>query len=94
MLLLPFEHAAGHNFQYVSHHVVLFAPLWRGDDPVAATAKEQQAIGRVFRPGQKQAVVVHRIVLKGPGGEDTLDKEMIARNRDPKTIQAATSSSI
>jgi hypothetical protein len=30
VLLLSFDHAAGHNFQYVSRDVVLFAPLWNG----------------------------------------------------------------
>ena len=27
VLLLSFQHAAGHNFQYVSRDAVLFAPL-------------------------------------------------------------------
>jgi hypothetical protein len=94
VLILPFAHAAGHNFQYVSRHVILFAPLYEGDDAVAATAKEQQAIGRVFRPGQRSPVQVYRIILKGPKGEATLDREMIARNQDEKTIQAATSANV
>ena len=94
VLILPFAHAAGHNFQYVSNHVILFAPLYEGEDAVAATAKEQQAIGRVFRPGQRSPVRVYRIILKGPKGEATLDREMIARNRDEKTIQAATSANV
>ena len=94
VLILPFAHAAGHNFQYVSSHVILFAPLYEGEDAVAATAKEQQAMGRVFRPGQRSPVQVYRIVLQGPKGEATLDREMIARNRDEKTIQAATSANV
>ena len=72
----------------------LFAPLFEGDDAVSATAKQQQAIGRVFRPGQRGEVQVYRILLRGLNGEATLDREMIARNRDEKTIQAATSANV
>eukprot|EP00942_MAST-04A_sp_MAST-4A-sp1_P009687 g9687.t1 len=36
VLLLPFSHAAGHNFQYVGKDVILYAPLWKASDPVEA----------------------------------------------------------
>lgn len=83
--------SARHNFQYVARDVVLFAPLWRDDDPVPAVAQEQQAIGRVFRSGQTRTVRCHRILLTGPKGEPTIDDALYMRNVDKDTIQAATS---
>ena len=52
---------------------------------------EQQAIGRVLRPGQRRPVRVHRIVLQSPTGGDTVDAAMIRRNTAPEIIQAVTS---
>ncbi|CAE8594810.1 unnamed protein product [Polarella glacialis] len=90
VLLLSFDQAAGLNLQYSCHNAVLFAPLW-GSDPVAACAQEQQAIGRVHRPGQQQDVNIYRIELRGPEGQATVDAECLARNKDEKLIAAATS---
>ena len=45
VLLLSFDHAAGHNFQYACCNVVMVAPLCR--ESIASTAQEQQAICRV-----------------------------------------------
>ncbi|CAE8597977.1 unnamed protein product [Polarella glacialis] len=90
LLLLNFDQAAGLNLQYSCHNAVLFAPLW-GNDPVAACAQEQQAIGRVHRPGQQQDVNIYRIELRGPQGQATIDEEILARNTSQKLIAAATS---
>ena len=91
VLVLPFSHAAGHNFQYVSCQVVLCAPLWLGN-AVRSCANEQQAIGRVFRPGQrKQVCQVHRVLLAGPRGEKTIDHSIHQQNTDVHNIEAATS---
>ena len=38
VLLLPFEHCAGFNFQHVSRDVIIYSPLWLNDEGVAATA--------------------------------------------------------
>jgi hypothetical protein len=89
--LLRFEHAAGHNFQRVSHNVIMYAPLWLDEDGVGAAAKEQQAIGRVNRPGQTKTVFVHRIMLQGPKGEKTIDHSLVERNTDKERIAKATS---
>jgi site-specific DNA-cytosine methylase len=89
--LLTFEQAAGLNLQHGCSHIVLFAPLYTGNDPMSSCAKEQQAIGRVYRSGQKQDVFVHRIILKGPKGQATLDKMVLDRNTQEETIKAVTS---
>jgi SNF2 family DNA or RNA helicase len=52
---------------------------------------EQQAIGRVFRPGQTRDVRVHRILLRGPSGQQTIDSMIVERNTDEATIKAVTS---
>jgi hypothetical protein len=91
VLLIPFSHAAGHNFQYVSCETILAAPLYIGDDAVPAAANEQQAIGRVFRSGQREKVTVHRVILVGPRSEETMDGMLTARNTNKFTIEAATS---
>ena len=52
---------------------------------------EQQAIGRVYRPGQTRNVRVHRLVLHGPKGEPTVDQTLVERNTEESTIMAATS---
>ena len=90
VLLLSFECAAGLNLQTCSHNVVLYAPLFSRSDPVAAVAKEQQAMGRVWRYGQTHDVTVHRLVLEGPRGEDSVDRLLIARNTDPTFLQQAS----
>ena len=93
VLLLSFTHAAGHNFQRVSRDVILFAPLCGkfDNDVVPDAAMEQQAIGRVLRPGQRRPVRVHRIVLQSPAGGDTVDRAMIRRNTALEVIKAVTS---
>lgn len=88
--LLTFDQAAGLNLQHSCSHVVLFAPLYTGTDPVPSCAKEQQAIGRVLRDGQKQEVFVYRIILKGPRGQNTVDTQVLIRNTKESTIQAVT----
>jgi len=91
-LLLPFSHAAGHNFQYVSRDAILFAPLWLSSDLVEAIAKEQQAIGRVFRSGQKRKVNIHRFILKPRKGKtETVEKVIYAQNNLAANIEAACS---
>uniref|UniRef100_A0A7S1N9W5 Helicase C-terminal domain-containing protein n=1 Tax=Eutreptiella gymnastica TaxID=73025 RepID=A0A7S1N9W5_9EUGL len=90
VLLLSFECAAGLNLQTCSHNVILYAPLFSRSDPVAAVAKEQQAIGRVWRYGQTQKVKVHRLVLQGPKGKPTVDQALIARNTDAELLQQAS----
>ena len=58
-----------------------YAPLW-GDDPsgVHAAANEQQAIGRVFRIGQRKDAVIHRLLAVGPKGQDTIEQRVVDRN--------------
>eukprot|EP00931_Biecheleriopsis_adriatica_P048312 TRINITY_DN27914_c0_g2_i1.p1 TRINITY_DN27914_c0_g2~~TRINITY_DN27914_c0_g2_i1.p1 ORF type:complete len:2094 (+),score=462.88 TRINITY_DN27914_c0_g2_i1:118-6282(+) len=90
VLLLAFDQAAGFNLQYACHHAVLFSPLSR-EDPVQACAQEQQAIGRIHRPGQKKDVHVHRLVLQGPKGQDTIDAALVKQNTDEALMQQATS---
>jgi site-specific DNA-cytosine methylase len=91
VLVLPFSHAAGHNFQYVSCEVVLCAPLWLGD-PIRSCANEVQAIGRVFRSGQSRSECnVHRVLLVGPNGAQTIDHSIHRQNTDVRNVEAATS---
>ena len=72
--------------------VVFYDALWDGEIAVPASAQEQQAIKRAFRPGQPRPWVrVHRILLQGPDGERTLDEQHAERNSDPANITAATS---
>eukprot|EP00501_MAST-03F_sp_TOSAG23-6_P000813 GSMAST32.ASY1.ANO1.843.1 assembled CDS len=91
VLVLPFSHAAGHNFQYVSCNMILVAPLWLGDDGVRAVANEQQAIGRIFRSGQLKKCTIYRVLLCGPNGEKTIDHSLYGVNTDASNIEAATS---
>jgi SNF2 family DNA or RNA helicase len=63
----------------------MFAPHY-GEDEVAAVAVEQQAIGRVFRPGQTRDVEVHRILLA-----ESIDEALFRRNTNAKLVLAATS---
>jgi len=99
MLVLNFEHAAGLNLQHECYNVILFNPLYYGEglstgNAVNDTSTELQAIGRVYRPGQpKQKVYVHRLEVRGPDGEDCLDGQLIRRNTDKDTIEAAINSS-
>ena len=92
VLVLHFEHAAGLNLQTECHDLVLFTPLYVGEggttsDPVSDASTEQQAIGRVFRPGQPSPKVnVYRIEVRGPGDEECLDGQLIRRNTDEETI--------
>jgi hypothetical protein len=96
ILVLNFDHAAGLNLQKECHNLILFNPLYVGDggtsgDPVSDASQEQQAIGRVFRPGQVNPYVyVHRIELQGPNGESCLDRFLIDRTTDDATIKATT----
>jgi site-specific DNA-cytosine methylase/superfamily II DNA or RNA helicase len=90
VLLLTFEQAVGLNLQHSCHHAVLFAPLW-GEDQVLACAQEQQAIGRIHRPGQKNDVHVYRLVVVGPKGEELVDQQVVRRNTSETLIAAATS---
>ena len=54
VLLLP-RKSAGFNFQYVAA-TSSYSRLWHDDGGVTAAAMEQQAIGRVLRPGQRRDV--------------------------------------
>lgn len=48
----------------------------------------------MYRPGQpKEEVFVYRLEVKGPNGEECLDGQLIDRNTDEATIEAATNSS-
>ena len=95
VLVLHFEHAAGLNLQAECYNLILFTPLYVGEggansDPVADVSTEEQAIGRVFRPGQtKPRVNLYRIEVKGPNGEDCLDGQIIRRNTDEETKKMA-----
>jgi len=99
VLVLNFEHAAGLNLQTECYNLILFTPLYIGvggssDDPVWDSSTEQQAIGRVYRPGQPSKIVnVYRIEVKGPDGEECLDTMLIRRNTDPETLEMATNTS-
>ena len=96
VLLLHFEHAAGLNLQKECYNLILFNPLYVGDgginsDPVSDASTEQQAIGRVFRPGQlHKDVHVIRLEVQGPDGEECLDGYLIRRNTDEQTLAATT----
>jgi hypothetical protein len=95
-LVLHFEHAAGLNLQSESYNLILYSPLYVGDggitgDPVADASTEQQAIGRVFRPGQnRKTVFVYRLEMKGPEGEPCLDSYLIDRNTSKEILDATT----
>eukprot|EP00930_Biecheleria_cincta_P021338 TRINITY_DN1583_c0_g1_i3.p1 TRINITY_DN1583_c0_g1~~TRINITY_DN1583_c0_g1_i3.p1 ORF type:complete len:1977 (-),score=328.37 TRINITY_DN1583_c0_g1_i3:362-5602(-) len=90
VLLLSFEQAAGLNLQHSCFHAVLFAPL-SSDDEIHDCAREQQAIGRIHRPGQDKDVNVWRIILQGPDEQPTIDTQILAQNTKPARIAAATS---
>ena len=81
--------ASGFNLQYASHDVILYSPLYNENDPVSAVATEQQAIGRCFRLGATKPVTVHRIVVRGPAGEESTDDLLLEYNTDEKNIIAA-----
>jgi hypothetical protein len=95
VLVLHFEHAAGLNLQTECYNVVLFNPLYVGnggtsDDPVTDASTELQAVGRVYRLGQRSHKVnVYRIEVQGPAGEECLDGQLIRRNTDEETIAMA-----
>jgi superfamily II DNA or RNA helicase len=92
VLVLHFEHAAGLNLQTECHDMILFSPLYVGEggsssDAVSDASTEQQAIGRVFRPGQPSPQVnLFRIEVRGPQDEECLDGQLIRRNTDEETI--------
>jgi len=52
--------SAGHglNLQDGGHHVICYGPTDSGD-------LDAQAIGRLYRSGQRHPVVVHRIITSG-----------------------------
>ncbi|KAG7339316.1 SNF2 family helicase [Nitzschia inconspicua] len=95
-LVLHFEHAAGLNLQSECFNLILYTPLYVGDggitgDPVFDASTEQQAIGRVYRPGQmRPEVYVHRLEMQGPNGEECLDGYLIRRNTMKATLDATT----
>lgn len=95
VLVLHFEHCAGLNLQSECNNLILFAPLYTGSggtssDAVADVSTELQAIGRVFRAGQKKnKVYVYKIIVNGPNGEETLDGQMLRRNEDKETESMA-----
>lgn len=96
ILVLHFEHCAGLNLQSECNNLILFSPLYTGaggtsSDVVADVSTEQQAIGRVYRAGQKKNKVnVYKLVVKGPNGEETLDGQILRRNTNKDTIAMAT----
>ena len=95
ILVLHFEHCAGLNLQSECNNLILFAPLYTGaggvnSDAVADVSTELQAIGRVYRAGQKKNQVnVYKIVVQGPNGEETLDNQILRRNTNPDTVAMA-----
>jgi hypothetical protein len=95
ILVLHFEHCAGLNLQSECNNMVLFAPLYTGiggssSDPVADTSTELQAVGRVFRAGQKRNEVnLYKIILNGPNGEETMDRQILRRNTHKNSIAMA-----
>ena len=95
VLVLHFEHCAGLNLQSECNNLILFAPLYTGtggtnSDPVADASTELQAIGRVYRAGQKKNIVnLYKIVINGPNGEETLDGQVFRRNTDKDTMAMA-----
>jgi len=91
ILLLSFSQAAGHNLQEACKHVILFDPVYSGTDAVADASVEEQAVGRVFRQGQKYDVTVTRIIVKDPEGKRCLDEWIMERNLDENVLAAATS---
>jgi hypothetical protein len=91
ILLLDFAQAAGHNLQEACHSVIIFDPYYTGTDAVGDASVEEQAIGRVFRQGQRRDVIITRIVLHGPEGQDSVDKWIIDRNLSEEVLAAATS---
>ena len=95
-LVLEFEHAAGLNLQTECYNLILFTPLYVGDggmtgDPVADVSTEQQAIGRVYRPGQPRPEVnVFKLEMRGPNDEAIMDGHLIDRNESATFLEAAT----
>jgi SNF2 family DNA or RNA helicase len=59
-LLMGHPKSMGHglNLQYGGHHIAWFGLTWSGEE-------YWQAIGRLFRTGQKNTVMNHRIIAKG-----------------------------
>jgi SNF2 family DNA or RNA helicase len=59
-LLMGHPKSMGHglNLQYGGHHIAWFGLTWSGEE-------YWQAIGRLFRTGQKHTVMNHRIIAKG-----------------------------
>mgnify|MGYP005855426013 CR=1 FL=1 len=96
ILVLHYAHAAGLTLQSECYNLILYTPLYVGDRGVSGNAvddasTEQQAIGRVFRPGQKHKEVnVYRLEVKGSDGEDCLDRMLIRRNTEKDTLAATT----
>jgi hypothetical protein len=94
ILVLHFDHAGGLNLQQECYNLILYSPLYVGDggmtdDPVADSSQEQQAIGRVFRPGQSSSkVYVYRLECRGTKDEECLDGCLIRRNTDEQTLAA------
>ena len=90
VLLMSFDYSSALNLQHVSHNIVFYAPLW-GEDPVGvhAAANEQQAIGRVVRIGQTQDVVVHRLIVVGPKGQETIEQRIVERNTSQDVTRQA-----
>lgn len=99
VLVLHFEHCAGLNLQSECNHMILFAPLYTGDggpnnDTVADASTELQAIGRVYRAGQKKNKVhLFKIIVEGPNGEELLDGQILRRNTDKDTVAMAVNAS-
>ena len=95
VLVLHFEHCAGLNLQSECNNLILFSPLYTGaggtsSDVVADVSTEQQAIGRVYRAGQKKKKVnIYKIIVNGPNGEEALDGQILRRNEDKDTIAMA-----
>ncbi|KAL3914573.1 MAG: hypothetical protein SGARI_000053 [Bacillariaceae sp.] len=96
VLVLQFDSAAGLNLQTECYNLILFTPLYVGDggmtgDPVHDVSTEQQAIGRVYRPGQPRPQVnVFRLEMRGPNNERIMDGHLIDRNNSVTFLEAAT----
>lgn len=77
LLTHPASSAYGLNLQDGGHHVVWFGLNW-------SLELYQQANARLFRQGQKNTVIVHRLAVQGG-----LDEDVLAALEDKQTTQDA-----
>lgn len=75
LLVHPMSCAYGLNLQQGGHHVIWFGLPW-------SLELYQQANERLHRPGQKEPVVIHQLIVKGG-----VDEDVIASLRDKAHAQ-------